>query len=109
MSYVRGEDRGQAALATPGPVEDYVTADGPVRVIVAFVEASTWAGLDLGGRPMRAQRYGLQHYPRHQPPRRSKSTSTPRLKNEGHSAQQKGPGTPEPLTFHTDRDRQYSL
>ncbi len=43
MSYVRGEDRGQAALL-PSALEDYVTADGPVRVIDAFVD-----GLDVRG------------------------------------------------------------
>jgi hypothetical protein len=36
MSYVRGEDRDQGALL-PSALEDYVTADGPVRVIDAFV------------------------------------------------------------------------
>jgi hypothetical protein len=41
MSYVRGEDRDQGALL-PSALEDYVTADGPVRVIDAFV-----AGLDV--------------------------------------------------------------
>ena len=41
MSYVRGEDRGQAALL-PAAIEDYVTADAPVRVIDAFVD-----GLDV--------------------------------------------------------------
>ncbi len=43
MSYVRGEDPGQAALL-PAAVEDYVAADAPVRVIDAFVD-----GLDVGG------------------------------------------------------------
>ena len=43
MSYVRGEDRGQAALL-PAAIEDYVAADAPVRVIDAFVD-----GLDVGG------------------------------------------------------------
>lgn len=43
MSYVRGEDRGQAALL-PASLEDYVSVDAPVRVIDAFVE-----GLDLKG------------------------------------------------------------
>jgi transposase len=41
MSYVRGEDRGQAALL-PAEIEDYVMADAPVRVIDAFVD-----GLDV--------------------------------------------------------------
>ena len=41
MSYVRGEDRGQAALL-PAAIEDYVAADAPVRVIDAFVD-----GLDV--------------------------------------------------------------
>ncbi len=43
MSYVRGEDRGQAALL-PAAIEDYVAADAPVRVIDAFVD-----GLDVNG------------------------------------------------------------
>ena len=42
MSYIRGEDRGQAALL-PAAIEDYVAADAPVRVIDAFVD-----GLNLG-------------------------------------------------------------
>lgn len=42
MSYIRGEDRGQAALL-PAAIEDYVAADAPVRVIDAFVD-----GLDVG-------------------------------------------------------------
>jgi transposase len=37
MSYVRDEDRGQAALL-PAAIEDYVAADAPVRVIDAFVD-----------------------------------------------------------------------
>jgi transposase len=41
MSYVRGDDRGQAALL-PAMIDDYVAADAPVRVIDAFV-----AGLDI--------------------------------------------------------------
>ena len=43
LSYVRGENRGQAALL-PAAIEDYVTADAPVRVIDAFVN-----GLDVKG------------------------------------------------------------
>ena len=43
MSYVCGEDRGQAALL-PAAIEDYVASDAPVRVIDAFVD-----GLDVGG------------------------------------------------------------
>ena len=43
MSYIRGADRGQAALL-PAAIEDYVRADAPVRVIDAFVD-----GLDLRG------------------------------------------------------------
>lgn len=43
MSYMRGEDRGQAALL-PAAIEDYVAADAPVRVIDAFVD-----GLDVTG------------------------------------------------------------
>jgi LacI family transcriptional regulator, galactose operon repressor len=45
MSYVQGEDRGQAALL-PAAIEDYVAADAPVRVIKAFVD-----GLDVIGLP----------------------------------------------------------
>ena len=43
MSYILGEDRGQAALL-PAAIEDYVVADAPVRVIDAFVD-----GLDVIG------------------------------------------------------------
>jgi transposase len=43
MSYIRGEDRGQATLLPPA-IEDYVAADAPVRVIDAFVD-----GLDAKG------------------------------------------------------------
>jgi transposase len=41
MSYISGEDRGQAALL-PAAIEDYVAADAPVRVVDAFVN-----GLDV--------------------------------------------------------------
>ena len=37
MSYMRGDDRGQAALP-PAAIEDYVAADAPVRVIDSFVD-----------------------------------------------------------------------
>jgi len=47
MSYVLGEDRGQAALL-PAAIEDYVAADGPVRVIDAFVDGLDVAGLGFG-------------------------------------------------------------
>jgi transposase len=47
MSYVRGEDRGQGALL-PSALEDYVTADGPVRVIDAFVDRLDVIGLGFG-------------------------------------------------------------
>jgi transposase len=43
MSYIPGEDRGQAALL-PAAIEDYVAAAAPVRVIDAFVD-----GLDVSG------------------------------------------------------------
>ncbi len=43
LSYIRGEDRGQAALL-PAAIEDYVAWDAPVRVIDAFVD-----GLDVKG------------------------------------------------------------
>ena len=42
MSYVRGDDRGQAAI------EDYVAADAPVRVIDAFVDGVDVNGLGFG-------------------------------------------------------------
>ena len=44
MSYVQGEDRGQAALL-PAVIEDYVASDAPVRAIDAFVD-----GLDVRAR-----------------------------------------------------------
>lgn len=47
MSYVLGDDRGQAALL-PAAIEDYVTADAPVRVIDAFVDGLDVAGLGFG-------------------------------------------------------------
>lgn len=37
VSYIQGEDRGQAALLPPA-IEDYVAADAPARVIDAFVD-----------------------------------------------------------------------
>jgi transposase len=47
MSYVQGEDRGQAALL-PAAIEDYVAADAPVRVIDAFVDGLDVKGLRFG-------------------------------------------------------------
>jgi hypothetical protein len=47
MSYVQGEDRGQAALL-PAAIEDYVAADAPVRVIDAFVDGLDVRGLGFG-------------------------------------------------------------
>ena len=47
MSYVQGEDRGQAALL-PAAIDDYVTADAPVRVIDAFVDGLDVRGLGFG-------------------------------------------------------------
>jgi len=47
MSYVQGEDRGQAALL-PAVIEDYVAADAPVRVIDAFVDGLDVKGLGFG-------------------------------------------------------------
>jgi transposase len=44
MSYIVGEERGQAALL-PASLEDYVTSDAPVRVIDAFVDGLDMAGL----------------------------------------------------------------
>jgi transposase len=47
MSYIPGEDRGQAALL-PAVIEDYVAADAPVRVIDAFVDGLDVIGLRFG-------------------------------------------------------------
>ena len=47
MSYIRGEDRGQAALL-PAVIEDYVAADAPVRVIDAFVDGLNVRELRFG-------------------------------------------------------------
>ena len=47
MSYIQGEDRGQAALL-PAAIEDYVAADAPVRVIDAFVDGLDVRGLRFG-------------------------------------------------------------
>ncbi len=47
MGYVIGTERGQASLL-PARVEDYVAADGPVRVIDAFVEGLDMTGLGFG-------------------------------------------------------------
>jgi transposase len=47
MSYIRGEDRGQAALL-PAAIEDYVAAEAPVRVIDAFVDGLDVRGLGFG-------------------------------------------------------------
>jgi transposase len=47
MSYILGEDRGQAALL-PAAIEDYVAADAPVRVIDAFVDGLDVIGLGFG-------------------------------------------------------------
>lgn len=47
MSYIRGEDRGQAALL-PAVIEDYVADDAPVRVIDAFVDGLDVRGLGFG-------------------------------------------------------------
>jgi len=47
MSYIVGEDRGQAALL-PALIEDYVAADAPIRVIDAFVDGLDIAGLGFG-------------------------------------------------------------
>jgi len=47
MSYIRGEDRGQAALL-PAAIEDYVARDAPVRVIDAFVDGLDVRGLGFG-------------------------------------------------------------
>jgi transposase len=46
MSYVQGEDCGQAALLPA--IEDYVAADAPVRVIDAFVDGFDVRGLGFG-------------------------------------------------------------
>jgi transposase len=47
MSYIPGEDRGQAALL-PAVIEDYVAADAAVRVIDAFVDGLDVRGLRFG-------------------------------------------------------------
>lgn len=47
MSYISGENRGQAALL-PAAIEDYVAADAPVRVIDAFVNGLDASGLGFG-------------------------------------------------------------
>ena len=47
MSYIPGEDRGQAALL-PAAIEDYVAADAPVRVIDAFADGLDVRGLRFG-------------------------------------------------------------
>src|SRR5215475_15354492 len=47
MSYIQGEDRGQAALL-PAAIGDYVVADAPVRVIDAFVDGLDVSGLGFG-------------------------------------------------------------
>jgi len=47
MSYIRGEDRGQAALL-PAAIEDYVASDASVRVIDAFVDGLNVKGLGFG-------------------------------------------------------------
>jgi len=47
MSYVQGEDCGQAALL-PAAIEDYVAADAPVRAIDAFVDGLDVRGLGFG-------------------------------------------------------------
>ena len=47
MSYIPGEDRGQAALL-PAVIEDYVAADAPVRVIDAFVDGLNVRELRFG-------------------------------------------------------------
>jgi transposase len=47
MRYVRGEDRGQAALL-PAAIEDYVARAAPVRVIDAFVDGLDVSGLGFG-------------------------------------------------------------
>jgi hypothetical protein len=48
MSYVRGDDRGQAALL-PAAIEDYVAADAPVRVATPFVTRCTPAHVTRRG------------------------------------------------------------
>jgi len=39
MSYVQGEDRGQAALL-PAAIEDYVAADAPLYLVLITARAS---------------------------------------------------------------------
>ncbi|TKT69068.1 IS1182 family transposase, partial [Aquamicrobium sp. LC103] len=47
MSYILGDERGQAALL-PARLEDYVARDTPVRVIDAFVDGLDMTGLGFG-------------------------------------------------------------
>jgi hypothetical protein len=54
MSYIRGDDRRQAALL-PAAVENHVAADAPVRVIMLV--DWIWKGSDLVAR-YRRQRGG---------------------------------------------------
>ena len=53
MSYIKGEDRGQAALL-PAEIENYLAADSLVQVIGAFAD-----GLDFRGGPVRPVSGGL--------------------------------------------------
>ena len=68
MSYIQGEDRGQAALL-PAMIEDYVAADAPVRVIDAIVDGLDVRRLGFGrsepaatGRPPYSPRDLLKLY-----------------------------------------------
>jgi hypothetical protein len=58
MSYISGDDRGQAALL-PAAIEDYVAAAALVRVIDVFVSGLDARGSDSGPRldgPLRCKR-----------------------------------------------------
>ena len=58
MSYVQGEDCGQAALV-PAAIEDNVAADAPVRVIDAFVDRLDVRGGSGSAGHCRQRRGGL--------------------------------------------------
>jgi len=49
MGYIRGADRNEVLLF-PECVEDYISADNPVRLIEAFVESLDLAELGFVGR-----------------------------------------------------------
>jgi transposase len=48
--FIEGEDRRQATLLSDG-LEDYVTADNPVRVIDVFIDELDLEAFGLAGAP----------------------------------------------------------